>query len=54
MSERQPNQTEKAATGKYDRQHLIEHLEEQAKNYEPPEHYVSYQKESRGKVGQAF
>lgn len=50
MSERQPNQTEKAPTGKFDREHLIAHLEEQAKNYKPPEHHVQYTKEIRGKV----
>lgn len=50
VHERQENQTEKDNTGPFDRQHLLEHLEEQAKNLKERSDYVPYKKETRGKV----
>lgn len=50
VHERQENQTEKENTGPFDRQHLLEHLEEQAKNLKERSDYVPYKKETRGKV----
>ena len=47
---RQANQTDKENTGPFDREHLLEHLEEQAKNAEERTDYVPYKKETRGKV----
>lgn len=52
VHERQINQTDKENTGPFNRQHLLEHLEEQAKNVEEREDYVPYKKETRGKVWQ--
>ena len=50
VHERQENQTEKTNTGPFDRQHLLEHLEEQAKSMKERTDYVPYKKETRGKV----
>lgn len=50
VSERQANQTDKQNTGPFNRQHLLDHLEEQAKNEKEREDYVPYKKEKRGKV----
>lgn len=50
VHERQENQTEKENTGPFDRQHLLEHLEEQAKSLKERSDYVPYKKETRGKV----
>lgn len=50
VHERQANQTDKETTGPFDRQHLLDHLEEQAKNAKEPDNYVPYKKETRGKV----
>lgn len=50
VNERQANQTNKASTGPFDRQHLLNHLEEQAKNEKERDDYVPYKKETRGKV----
>lgn len=50
VHERQENQTEKENSGPFDRQHLLEHLEEQAKNLKERSDYVPYKKETRGKV----
>lgn len=50
VHERQGNQTDKENTGPFDRQHLLDHLEEQAKNEKERSDYVPYKKETRGKV----
>lgn len=50
VHERQGNQTDKGSTGPFDRQHLLDHLEEQAKNEKERSDYVPYKKETRGKV----
>lgn len=50
VHERQGDQTDKESTGQFDRQHLLDHLEEQAKNEKERTDYVPYKKETRGKV----
>ena len=50
VNERQANQTNKVSTGPFNRQHLLNHLEEQAKNEKERDDYVPYKKETRGKV----
>lgn len=50
VHERQANQTDKENTGPFNRQHLLDHLEEQAKNEKERKDYVPYKKETRGKV----
>lgn len=50
VHERQGNQTDKENTGPFDRQHLLDHLEEQAKSEKERSDYVPYKKETRGKV----
>lgn len=50
VHERQENQTDKENTGPFDRQHLLDHLEEQAKNEKERSDHVPYKKETRGKV----
>ena len=47
---RQTDQTDKENTGPFNRQQLLDHLEEQAKNEKECEDHVPYKKETRGKV----
>ena len=50
VHERQVDQTDKDSTGPFNRQRLLEHLEEQAKNDKERSDNVPYKKETRGKV----
>eukprot|EP00794_Sanderia_malayensis_P019462 gene19462-21385_t len=49
-NERAPNQTDKAPTGAYDRNHLLEHMKQEALNSEVGKDWVQFEKKKRGKV----
>ena len=48
--QRAPDQTTKAATGPYDRDHLMSYLKEEALTSEIGEDYMPFEKKTRGKV----
>lgn len=52
-AERQPNQTEKAPTGPYNRENLLKHMETEALQSKVGENYLPFKKETRGKVWKA-
>jgi len=49
-NERAPNQTDKAPTGPYDRQHLLDHMKQEALTSEVGKNWLPFDKKTRGKV----
>ncbi|XP_065063826.1 tropomodulin-2-like isoform X2 [Rhopilema esculentum] len=49
-SDRAPNQTEKEPTGPYDRQHLLEHMKDEAVKSEVGKNWLPFEKKTLGKV----